>query len=601
MLSSFERLTPELVDSIAYFAVTLDLKGPPTIVLNLCLTSKKLNAILNFKNNTYLYARIFRIKFDISAPTRRLSNRWATSTCHAVELTKRFSVLKRIRSRASYSIEDLWTVYLMLLEGDGRNEIQLFDWAGFSLFLSSVIIKRMIPTSRGGSPSWFSDIHGTSLIVWLLWMSACRGQVEMETLKTRHLILDILQPFVAAGYRYVSTFVPDSYFYPPIDEDLDGDLYNHCPEVVTIKHYGHDLTVAVPPVTSAAALAMTVRWETEQVRQGLPESINNFPQNRQEAIATGRRGMTVEDARAFHYDVRVRVPERCQLYPMGVDLGEEDEVSEWRPTSVGSKRWDEDWSRVVSCCKPWVDSPLRGKVYTPGDLVGSWTGRIMLPGLNEHFDLLSNPMRPVNSVPIYHQGLYMTLREHHCLQPDDPLRVGEDETGGDDPLHAWLPRGFTVRQYEDAIEVLDRLIERSVRYETFNPGREEPYSHAACSKLQTDWTPDDCHEEVPGESCGGSGGGESTTYTEAVTKGAAASTCVSIDNDDAFEDTVSHRSSGVADILVTGETGERHGDAWGHYTIIGRVRSFDGRVALLRTPDVFLTYHVIFITAFKRG
>lgn len=64
---------------------------------------------------------------------------------------------------------------------------------------------------------------------------------------------------------------------------------------------------------------------------------------------------------------------------------------------------------------------------------------------------------------------------------------------------------------------------------------------------------------------------------------------------------VSHLSSGICDILITGkvsyvvavhmfrppifgQTGERYGDAWGHFTIHGRVRPWDGLVVLLRFP-----------------
>lgn len=35
---------------------------------------------------------------------------------------------------------------------------------------------------------------------------------------------------------------------------------------------------------------------------------------------------------------------------------------------------------------------------------------------------------------------------------------------------------------------------------------------------------------------------------------------------------------------LTFQSGQRHGDAWGHYTIIGRVRPWDGYIVLLRTP-----------------
>lgn len=62
-----------------------------------------------------------------------------------------------------------------------------------------------------------------------------------------------------------------------------------------------------------------------------------------------------------------------------------------------------------------------------------------------------------------------------------------------------------------------------------------------------------------------------------------------IDDDDEYEDTVTHEGSGVTDILITGkvqdyyicrwqisnafrtQTSARQGDAWGHFSVIGRV------------------------------
>ena len=41
---------------------------------------------------------------------------------------------------------------------------------------------------------------------------------------------------------------------------------------------------------------------------------------------------------------------------------------------------------------------------------------------------------------------------------------------------------------------------------------------------------------------------------------------------------------GIIDVLVTGSTDPRHGDAWSHYTYTGRVRLHDGLVGILRVP-----------------
>jgi len=71
---------------------------------------------------------------------------------------------------------------------------------------------------------------------------------------------------------------------------------------------------------------------------------------------------------------------------------------------------------------------------------------------------------------------------------------------------------------------------------------------------------------------------------------------------DEYEDFVEELSSGVQDIIITGEVGclpffsllsahrplmqtcERQGEAWGYHSYIGRIRPWDGLVVFLRIP-----------------
>jgi hypothetical protein len=69
------------------------------------------------------------------------------------------------------------------------------------------------------------------------------------------------------------------------------------------------------------------------------------------------------------------------------------------------------------------------------------------------------------------------------------------------------------------------------------PDKPAPYSKAACSKLQTPLI-------------SASDSGDSVKYDGGALP---AEQVTSIDNDDVWEDTVEHVSSGVRDILVTGK------------------------------------------------
>jgi hypothetical protein len=95
---------------------------------------------------------------------------------------------------------------------------------------------------------------------------------------------------------------------------------------------------------------------------------------------------------------------------------------------------------------------------------------------------------------------------------------------------------------QDAVEIQHPATGQSTRYETFLPNRPLPYSRAACEKLQTPWiSGNDSEDEVEDSSDGGALPAEQVT---------------SFDNDDEWEDTVEHLSTGVGDILVTGKVCE---------------------------------------------
>jgi hypothetical protein len=174
MLSSFERLVPDVLENIALFTVSELLLGPPTEIVSLLQTSRTCYHLLSFENNAQLFANIFRAKFDCAAPARRLGPRWMSSPSLASELRKRFMALKRIKIRDTSCADDLWTAYLLMSENDGRNERQLIEWAGIEGYLPLAIAYRSRP-SPGYPPSWFTDTEWTSLITWLLWMTSTRG------------------------------------------------------------------------------------------------------------------------------------------------------------------------------------------------------------------------------------------------------------------------------------------------------------------------------------------------------------------------------------------------------------------------------------------
>jgi len=107
--------------------------------------------------------------------------------------------------------------------------------------------------------------------------------------------------------------------------------------VANITHYGHELTLAAPLLTSPALLAITVRIEAYQDVGPIPRSAGELPRNRAAASSLGLRGVTLEDVCEFHYQTRIQCAERC---PLTLDSDNDEDESLY--PSKGSERYDED-------------------------------------------------------------------------------------------------------------------------------------------------------------------------------------------------------------------------------------------------------------------
>ncbi|KAJ7590229.1 hypothetical protein C8J56DRAFT_937145 [Mycena floridula] len=547
-------LSIDLWESIAYYALTGESAffGPPAGLSAICLISRSVYGAIRFDTNSRLYARLFCFKFDYAAPSRRLSHKWRNTRGLAQEFKKRVITLKRIRKREELNVDDLWTCYLMMLENDGHNERQLVEWAILYQYIHKFTIIRY-QASRDDESSWFQNTEVTALTLWLWWLIFFPEALARESSSTRDALTGMLLPeLMYAGFMYPSIHAPDAYFQlplPPQDHPISETWTP--PRVVTVCHYGHPLTLSAPLLTPIALLVGLLRIQIYIDAE--PFDPSSLP------------GPRIQDIVEFR-NIRIKAPERCRLvvdevyddFPDGKSVDQSDVLQ-------GSRRYDEDWHRLVSCYDPFEKvTPLRGIVYRIGSLVGSWAGRFLQTSFDVHTSIILNPKSFHNkpAPQMYPYPLYWNLQEHHCLHPSSPL-----DPSTDDFLHAWIPRGSDIVHVEDAVEVLDPRTRQKTRYETYRPRgmAGAPYSRSVCEKLQSsghlgDW------EEISDE---------------------MTSTNVDISNQTKGKrriQLVTDRQSGIADILVTGSTGARHGAAWGYFDIIGRVRPWDGLVILLRTP-----------------
>jgi len=99
---------------------------------------------------------------------------------------------------------------------------------------------------------------------------------------------------------------------------------------------------------------------------------------------------------------------------------------------------------------------------------------------------------------------------------------------------------------QDSLEVYDPSTGHTARYETVIPGNAALYSSTSASeKLSRSWISDASDEEIAGLRTVESGFSNQEISLDSTS---------TIDNDE-YCDTVSHRSSGISDILITGKVG----------------------------------------------
>lgn len=205
-----DSLAIELLHHIAYFAATTTPTptttaaadvSPPSTLVSLLSVCRAWHASLNSTDHPHLYARIFRTTFDSSALYRRLPRHNLSAPSFTTELVRRWTSLKRIRHfsgvcdagsgsgvggasqvgwqprryKRSVVLEDLMTMYIMLVENDGRNVGVLRGYAGVEAWLERYRCWRMIKMHSETS-RMPEECEETSLFWWVEWLLMDRSK-----------------------------------------------------------------------------------------------------------------------------------------------------------------------------------------------------------------------------------------------------------------------------------------------------------------------------------------------------------------------------------------------------------------------------------------
>lgn len=171
-----------ILENIALELALVDERGPPTHLISLLCTCTHIHASLSFATNKYLYARIFRARFDTAAVRRRHGLAYCRTRNLAEQLKVYCNALRRIRGgdiTADTVLADMWAAFFMVVENDGLNEQQL-EWAGLKDFVDRFVRTRL-HEGKEIVHNWPHEITINSLALWLMWFTTDEGEWQAVT------------------------------------------------------------------------------------------------------------------------------------------------------------------------------------------------------------------------------------------------------------------------------------------------------------------------------------------------------------------------------------------------------------------------------------
>ncbi|KAH9933441.1 uncharacterized protein B0H18DRAFT_1115442 [Fomitopsis serialis] len=476
--------------------------GPPKDIVPLLLSCKTIHDSLVFEHCAPLYARIYRSNFDVRAPRRRFASDELHVQNYAAQLKKCCIVLKRIRSGdldSEFLQDDLWTAVLMALENDGKNGEQL-DWACLDDLLRRFILERLWD-GREQSGDWPSESAVNALAVWLFWYRLNSDKLDALPSEQRASILELVRPYALIGTRYPPFHAPDCHFALPMRPDRAmltdrqkiptphgfWPLYRTPEESIHhIDHYGGLLEITEPLLALGAQLLFfTLYWQPLIIPPSMPA-------DRAHALALGRTGVgeTRADLEEYNASSPVKLLEKADwdwYHNMSDKEREREDAPRWtRGMRSPSAQWECDFNRMVGCVDPYSLRPM-AVTYEYGTLTGLWKGLHLSPHPEQYFAAVQSVNFPpdfsAENPHLFMHPVYLQLREHHCVSPARPAPCGGNPNDNDDGInHAWLPSAFDVREANGIVRLrnLQRINEPAAVYETFVEGQRNSHNPETC-------------------------------------------------------------------------------------------------------------------------
>ncbi|OXB37669.1 hypothetical protein J007_02575 [Cryptococcus neoformans] len=602
-----EQIPPEIISHIAYhlclFPLALTTSTPPIALLQTC---KAIYQAIAPERNMRLYARIYRGWFDVAAAERRLGNKGlAGSPCGAGgengngsgngrkgnlnmgmtkgqegvttarlraqdmvdEMKRRVKALARLRQMVErgdvtdVSDDDLWVLYFMLIENDGKNAEVLFgDQAIVHLPTFLELYHRQHLLAAAVEPGYPEETIGRSLAMWIAWLVLGSGP-EDETLEQREERQFVLRPYVFAAPRYDAYFAPWTLPTLPLKHALTAadesnpyiaDLVPRS-RLVQVKAYGRQLDLCPPNISQAAILRFFYRRLGEEVE----ETMVAAPFMALRGDRVGGSGVSTR----VHSTSTSRAGSGTTTPVTRHSLSTSFLPTFSPPLLSSSSTHDLDFSRLSLCYDP-MHTPGMPRPTWRGSFEGCWEGTFSFFDFDAFREMLGGQAKALYEGPYGEQAQVWKIKEtwvrkqgwvrrerknekgkENADQDEEDGYEEDEETLGRSPVSGpMLNAGFPIDQVTPAFPVLAPFAaEAATLNETIQQQLEALEGYEAVPEHELD----EMMQQAEEDGDGGEGVG--------------------------------------LELLLTG-TGH---SAWGNFILKGRVRAWDGMASLVKeyAPD----------------
>ena len=290
-MSLLHLVPAEIFTHIAVFLACDDPYSPPTDLLALQATHPDFHLSLNCHINPAVWAAAFRFRFDHLAVLRR--NFRPNGRDYYDQLRQYTETLAAVRRLdADLDEEAIRTIYVMLLDNNGKNRSQL-ERAGVDAFLHHYLRTRLWLGAENHD-GWPIESAENAYILWALWLVTTPEKLALEPTAERERIVALLLPYVLNPYRYCQAEAPPCHFVCPLPASprqispismpsAHGPypVYADPGRLVALPYFGSMPAFAPPPITPAAKLLYFAR------REIIPFNIPpHLPRTRAEAPAS---------------------------------------------------------------------------------------------------------------------------------------------------------------------------------------------------------------------------------------------------------------------------------------------------------------------------